>query len=159
MREGGGLVTSAIESLLRSGTLVGLSEQELLERFVRQGDRRAFEAIVARHGPLVLAVCQQILADANDAEDAFQATFLVLIRRASRYGGREAWRRGFMELRTASPCGSSEATGLVGCFTTRPAGRPPALLRSEKTLPPFIRRSTAYPRSTGCPSFSVTSKG
>ena len=83
MSEGRELVASAIENLLRSGSLVGLSEQELLERFVRDGDRRAFEAIVARHGPLVLAVCQQILADPHDAEDAFQATFLVLIRRAS----------------------------------------------------------------------------
>jgi RNA polymerase sigma factor (sigma-70 family) len=83
MSEGGELVASAIESLLRAGSLVGLSEQELLERFVRDGDRRAFEAIVARHGHLVHAVCQQILADPHDAEDAFQATFLVLIRRAS----------------------------------------------------------------------------
>jgi RNA polymerase sigma factor (sigma-70 family) len=90
-------VTSAIESLLRSGSLVGLSEQELLERFVRQGDRRAFEAIVARHGPLVLAVCHQILADANDVEDAFQATFLVLIRRAGsvrRPGSLASWLHG-----------------------------------------------------------------
>lgn len=97
MCEGGGLVTSAIESLLRSGTLVGLSEQELLDRFVREGDRRAFEAIVARHGPLVHAVCQQILADANDVEDAFQATFLVLIRRASsvrRPGSLASWLHG-----------------------------------------------------------------
>jgi RNA polymerase sigma factor (sigma-70 family) len=93
----GGLVTSAIESLLRSGTLIGLSEQDLVERFVREGDRRAFEAIVARHGPLVLAVCQQILADSNDADDAFQATFLVLIRRASsvrRPGSLASWLHG-----------------------------------------------------------------
>jgi RNA polymerase sigma factor (sigma-70 family) len=97
MREGGGLVTGAIESLLRSGTLVGLSDQELLERFVREGDRRAFELIVACHGPLVLAVCQQILSDANDAEDAFQATFLVLIRRAGsvrRPGSLASWLHG-----------------------------------------------------------------
>ena len=53
MREGGGLVASAIENLIRSGTLVGLGDQKLLERFVREGDQRAFEAIVARHGPLV----------------------------------------------------------------------------------------------------------
>jgi RNA polymerase sigma factor (sigma-70 family) len=90
-------VTSAIETLLCSGTLVGLSEQELLERFVRQGDRRAFEAIVARHGPLVLTICQQILADVNDVEDAFQATFLVLIRRARsvrRPGSLASWLHG-----------------------------------------------------------------
>jgi RNA polymerase sigma factor (sigma-70 family) len=97
MREGGGLVTGAIESLLRSGTLVGLSDQELLERFVREGDRLAFELIVACHGPLVLTVCQQILSDANDAEDAFQATFLVLLQRAGsvrRPGSLASWLHG-----------------------------------------------------------------
>ena len=97
MSEGGELVASAIENLLRSGSLVGLSEQELLERFVRDGDRRAFEAIVARHGPLVLAVCQQVLKDAHDVEDAFQATFLVLIRNAGsvrRPGSLASWLHG-----------------------------------------------------------------
>jgi RNA polymerase sigma factor (sigma-70 family) len=84
MRGNGGSVqvARAIDGLVQSGTLVGLSEEELLARFVERRDPRAFEAIVVRHGPLVLAVCRQLLADPNDVEDAFQATFLVLIRKA-----------------------------------------------------------------------------
>ena len=65
-----------------AGTTVGLGEAELLERFAHQRDEAAFEAIVARHGPMVLGVCRRFLPAVADAEDAFQATFLVLVRRA-----------------------------------------------------------------------------
>ena len=49
---------------------------------------RAFEALVARHGPMVLSVCRGILRDPNDAEDAFQATFLILVKKAGTIRGR-----------------------------------------------------------------------
>jgi RNA polymerase sigma factor (sigma-70 family) len=58
------------------------SDPALLESFVRGRDERAFAALVARHGPMVLRVCRRVLADPHAAEDAFQATFLVLARRA-----------------------------------------------------------------------------
>lgn len=54
----------------------------LLERFVRQNDEAAFGQLVQRHGPMVLGVCRRMLADANLADDAFQATFLLLIQKA-----------------------------------------------------------------------------
>jgi RNA polymerase sigma factor (sigma-70 family) len=59
------------------------SDTELLEWFVASGEEAAFEALVRRHGPMVLGLCKRILKHAQDAEDAFQATFVVLMRRAS----------------------------------------------------------------------------
>jgi RNA polymerase sigma factor (sigma-70 family) len=61
---------------------------QLLERFVTHCDKAALEALVRRHGPLVLGVCRRVLRDPHAAEDAFQATFLVLVRKAGSIGKR-----------------------------------------------------------------------
>jgi RNA polymerase sigma factor (sigma-70 family) len=71
-----------IQRLFSNGTFSGLSDASLLRQFVSLRDEEAFAALVARHGPMVLSVCQSVLRESRDAEDAFQATFLVLVRRA-----------------------------------------------------------------------------
>ncbi len=70
-----------IDALFRLGTISGLSDGQLLERFTEPTDSNgeiAFEAVVRRHGPMVLGVCLRALGDYHAAEDAFQATFMVL---------------------------------------------------------------------------------
>jgi RNA polymerase sigma factor (sigma-70 family) len=68
--------------LFEGGSIAGLGDGELLERFAIARDEAAFEALVAKLGPMVLGVCRRILTDPHDVDDAFQATFLVLVRRA-----------------------------------------------------------------------------
>lgn len=74
-------------ALLQDGA--GLDDRQLLEWFLIHREEAAFQALVRRHGPLVLSVCRRILRDPHDAEDAFQATFLVFIRKAASIRNRE----------------------------------------------------------------------
>ena len=78
-------VVRQIASLFDGGSVAGLTDRQLIERFTARRDaagEAAFAALVSRHGPMVLEVCWQLLGDRHDAEDAFQAVFLVLARKA-----------------------------------------------------------------------------
>src|SRR5262249_56984917 len=73
-------VVRHIRKLAGADAVRELSDTELLERFVAVREERAFAALLRRHGPLVWSVCWQVLHHRQDAEDAFQATFLLLAR-------------------------------------------------------------------------------
>ncbi len=86
---GGGLV-GQIGRLFERGTVAGLPEGQILQRYAVHRDDAAFEALVGRHGSTVLGVCRRLLRDPNDVEDAFQATFVILVRKAGGLRDQEA---------------------------------------------------------------------
>ena len=78
-----------LQSLLEAGRLGDLTDGQLLARFLAVADNpdlaeTAFAVLVERHGPMVFRVCHSVTRDTHDAEDAFQATFLLLVRKARR---------------------------------------------------------------------------
>src|SRR5690349_9232630 len=75
-----------IRGLVRDEDTNKLSDPELLRRFTEGRDEAAFTTLVKRHGPLVLGVCRRVLGSAHDADDAFQAAFLVLANKAHALG-------------------------------------------------------------------------
>src|SRR5260370_3536244 len=85
-----GHVLRGVSCLLADQVLADASDGGLLERFARRRDETAFDALLRRHGPMVLRVCRGILANTHDAEDAFQATFLVLACNAAKVRDRSS---------------------------------------------------------------------
>ena len=77
---------SDLGRVFRGETVAGMTEWQLLQRYVEARDETAFDAILARHAPMVWGVCRRMLDQSADVEDAFQATFLVLVRRARQLG-------------------------------------------------------------------------
>ena len=85
--------TDQMQVLFGVGTCAGMNDGQLLERFAagrNSGGELAFEALVTRHGPMVMRVCSNLLDDHHDVHDAFQAVFLVLARRAGAIRDRDS---------------------------------------------------------------------
>jgi RNA polymerase sigma factor (sigma-70 family) len=80
----------ALDQLRSSLEPSGVSDAQLLKRFIAERDEAAFAALVRRHGPMVLGVCRRILHNSHDTDDAFQATFLVLVQKARSVLDRQA---------------------------------------------------------------------
>ncbi len=81
-----GSIHRVIQGLRRAALIqdgIGRSDAELLTCFIEQRDEASFETLLRRHGPMVLGVCRRVLGNHHDAEDAFQATFLVLVSKAA----------------------------------------------------------------------------
>ena len=88
-----GTAVRPIHTLFSVGAIGGLTDGELLEMFqVQHGEAAelAFAVIVKRHGPMVRNVCQRVLRDPHDADDAFQATFVILVKKASQLNLRDS---------------------------------------------------------------------
>jgi RNA polymerase sigma factor (sigma-70 family) len=84
-----GGVLRRLRGLLGADCAGGPTDGELLRRYVLARDEGSFEALLRRHGPMVLGVCRRLLGSAQDVDDAFQATFLILIRKAPSIGDGE----------------------------------------------------------------------
>ena len=115
-------VLSHLRKALTTCQETGATDGELLERFYVSRDEAAFELLVWRHHRMVLGVCSRILADANDVEDAFQATFLILARK-----GRSIRKRGSL---------SSWLFGVARRVALEASRKTQRLQPSGLTLPP-----------------------
>jgi RNA polymerase sigma factor (sigma-70 family) len=84
VKRGSDDLTSSLQAIINLGAIGGLTDELLLEQFAARGDdgaELAFEVLLRRHGSMVLRVCRGVLGNSSDADDAFQATFLTLIRK------------------------------------------------------------------------------
>ncbi len=173
------------ETLYQVGTIGDLTDGQLLERFVEGTGGTAetgFVALVERHGAMVLRVCQQVLGDTHDAQDAFQATFLVLVRRAGAVRRRDSvasWLFGVARrvarrarVNAARRRAHEARTAARGPAPVPPPGEPeswPELHEEVERLPEKYRSAVvlcylegltteAAARRLGCPQGTVLSR-
>ena len=92
-----------------------MNDRELLASFREIQDEGAFEAMVSRHGPMVLRVCRDILADPDAADDAFQATFLLLVRRVAGFHGNSSPRTWLARVSVSPTPPACQLSGIKRC--------------------------------------------
>src|SRR5262245_48577912 len=160
-----------------------LTDTQLLEQFVSRRDPAAFEVLVWRHGPKVLGVCRHVLRHEQDAEDAFQATFLVLVRKAGSIGRRQSvggWlaRVAYRVALRAKVLADRRAAQAIPAADVPAPARPPEVIwcdlrpvlddelnrLPEKYRAPFIlcyldgKTNEEAARELGCPRGTVASR-
>jgi RNA polymerase sigma factor (sigma-70 family) len=128
-------VLEQLRTLMAAERADALTDRELLECFVRDRDEAAFTALLRRHGSMVLRVCRGVLGNEADAEDAFQATFMVLARKARRVQWRES----------------------IGSWLHEVARRVAHEAKTRKARRQ-MRESQAEPRPTGDPLADITGR-
>ena len=160
----GGGVARELGTLWSTGTLTGTTDAQLLQRFTLDRDATAelaFRELLERHAPMVIGVCRQIVRRQQDVDDAFQATFLVLVRKARSIQVRESlgpwlYRVAYRTAQRARASASRHASiGLEGVEAVDSAGDDGCASRPG----PFsTTRSAVCRKSTGRPSCFATSK-
>lgn len=128
VRNGPGVLVWLTRQISEAGPHGSDSDRELLVRFATERDESAVRALIGRHGPMVLRVCSRILGPGHDVEDAFQATFLVLARKAAELQTSESvgsWLFGVahrvsMKMRTAAARRRSHEREAVGAVPADP---------------------------------------
>ncbi len=140
-----------IDRLFEAGTLVGLTDRQLLEQYLGgEAAEASFEALVERHGPMVRAVCRSMIGHRDEADDAFQATFLVLARRAGSIRRRDAvgsWLYGVACRVAARARADAARRGVLQRFLLERAR-----LESTGCNPRASPCPSCWKRSSGCPS-------
>src|SRR5262245_55890888 len=124
-----------IARLVRSAELAGLTDAELLDRALREREGLAFEVLLARHASLVLGTCRRILGHEQDAEDAAQATFLVLTRKGATLGRRQSLAGWLCTVARRISCKARRAA-----WRRRAIGGEPADVAAPEALPPVAWR-------------------
>jgi RNA polymerase sigma factor (sigma-70 family) len=110
----------------------GVPDQELLARFVNDEDEAAFELLLWRHAAMVLGVCRRVLRDSHTAEDAFQATFLTLARKAETIGKRELVSGWLYKVAYRAALRSKKTNKPLAAFSTLPDSQ---VLVSHREVP------------------------
>ncbi len=151
-----------LRRLFDGGSVAGLGEAQLLDHVARRDElaESAFEAILTRHGPTVLACCRRVLGDSAAAEDAFQATFLVLFRRAGSIRVADSlapWLLHVARLAAIKARESETRRRVRERRAARPEATPPRR-RPPTSASWCAPRSIVCPRSTGTRSAFAISK-
>ena len=145
------LASSDMVRLLDEGSPASLSEWQLLEHYLAHRDELAFETLVSRFGPMVLGTCRRMLGDTAEVDDAFQATFLVFVRRARSLGpgiAVGAWLHG-VAVRVSQQARSSAARRR--CWERLEAVEESAAPAVENSLADAEMRDSSTRKSIGSP--------